>query len=241
MDWLPTVSMRYQLRSLVVLLVVVASLGVTAAAVPVTPGIGQPTDTSGAVSVDEGRLTSPDELVDRSITVIRAADDTPPFLAPLLGYSRSDDSDPMDHETRRAIYETVVSTPGIHLAGVADSIGVPASTVTYHSRVLDDAGVLDVRRMRGRTRLYPMSLTAAPPALDAALAEASTAAVLLAVRRLEPASVRTLAADLDRAASTVSHHLGRLAADDLVVRERDGEAVMTALAQDVRETLAERN
>lgn len=236
--------MRYPLRSLVVLAVVVASLGLTTPAVTATPGAVQSADAS--VSTPDVRLTAPvsdgsgvtDELTDRTIEAVHTVDE-PPVLAPLLAYSRSDDSDPMDHETRRAIYERVVSTPGIHLAGVADSIGVPASTVTHHSRVLDEEGVLDINRMRGRTRLFPVSLTAESPALDAALAEPSTATVLLAVRRLEPVSVRTLAADLDRAPSTVSHHLGRLAADDLVVRERDGEAVLTSLAPDVSETLAE--
>jgi DNA-binding transcriptional ArsR family regulator len=39
----------------------------------------------------------------------------------------------------------------------------------------------------------------------------------------------------------VSHHLRRLAADDLVERERDGEAVVTTLATEVRETLTARN
>ncbi|WP_255196885.1 winged helix-turn-helix transcriptional regulator [Halorarius litoreus] len=230
---------------LLVVVVVVALLGTTATAVTATTGIAPSTDSSVATSDHGGQFpTSADSvadlLVDRTVETAEAVDD-PRVLVALLGYSRVEDSDPMDHETRRAIYETVVSTPGIHLAGVADRIGVPASTVTYHSRVLHDEGLLDVRRMRGRTRLYPVSLAAESAALDAALAETSTAAVLLAVKRLEPASVRTLADELDRAASTVSHHLGRLADDDLVVRERDGEAVVTSLAPTVRETLAARN
>lgn len=238
--------MRYPLRSLVVLVVVVASLGLTATALPTTHGTVQSTDASVA---DHGlRGPSPagvlpdssGEVVERTVDVVERID-APRVLAPLLGYRRSDEADPMDHETRREIFETVVSTPGIHLAGVADSIDVPASTVTYHSRVLDAEGLVDVHRMRGRTRLFPVSLTDTPAALDAALAEPSTAAVLLAVHRHEPASVSTLAATLDRATSTVSHHLRRLATDGLVVRERDGEAVVTSLAPDVRETLAERN
>lgn len=238
--------MRYPLRSVVVLVVVVASLGLTVTALPTTNGAVQSTDASVAnhglqgQSAAGGLPDTSDEVVDGAVEAIERVDD-PVVIAPVLGYSRSDGVDPMDHETRREIYETVVSTPGIHLAGVADSIGVPASTVTYHSRVLDAEGLVDVHRMRGRTRLFPVSLTDTPPALDAALAEPSTAAVLLAVRRHEPASVSTLAASLDRATSTVSHHLRRLATDDLVVRERDGEAVVSSLAPEVRETLAERN
>lgn len=241
--------MRYLLRSLVVLSVVLASIGVTATAVPAMPRSVQSTDAADSVSTPDDWLTIQssdvaefsDELVDWPVSVVHAGDDVPPILAPLLGYSRSDGSDPLDHETRRAIYETVVSTPAIHLAGIADSIDVPVSTVTYHSRVLDAEGLLDIHRMRGRTRLYPVSIAASSPVLDAALAEESTAAVLLAVRRLEPASVRTLAGELDRASSTVSHHLGRLEDDGLVTRERDGEAVVTSLVPAVRETLTERN
>lgn len=240
--------MTFQRRTVAVLVVLVAALGMATTAGAATSGTAQSTETPatnaaplpGLTAHASGELGVADELVDRTVATVETAEE-PPLLAPLLAYSRSDDSDPMAHETRQAIYDAVVSTPGIHLAGVAERIDVPASTVTYHSRVLDEEGLLDVHRMRGRTRLFPVSLTAGPPALDAALAEASTAAVLLAVRRCEPASVRTLADELDRAASTVSHHLRRLAADDLVERERDGEAVVTTLATEVRETLTARN
>lgn len=73
--------------------------------------------------------------------------------------------------------------------------------------------------------------------LAAALEDDSAATVLDAVARLEPASVSKLANDVDRAPSTVSHHLSRLESADLVDRTRNGQSVETRLAPDVRSIL----
>jgi DNA-binding transcriptional ArsR family regulator len=60
----------------------------------------------------------------------------------------------------------------------------------------------------------------------------SVAGLLDALADLGTAHVGLLAEELDRDPSTVSHHLQRLADDELVVRERDGRAVVNRLADD---------
>jgi DNA-binding MarR family transcriptional regulator len=61
--------------------------------------------------------------------------------------------------------------------------------------------------------------------------------VLAAIERHEPASLSGLADAVDRAPSTMSHHLDRLEADGLVVRERDGDALRVRLQPSVRSEL----
>jgi DNA-binding transcriptional ArsR family regulator len=61
----------------------------------------------------------------------------------------------------------------------------------------------------------------------------ATANVIAALSRLGPVSVSDLADNLDRDPSTVTHHLQRLADNDIVVRERDGRTVMNRLSSDI--------
>ena len=151
-------------------------------------------------------------------------------------YSRHDDSDPLEHDVRAAVHEAVVERPGLHLSGLAETTDVPLSTVRHHVRVLERERLLAGVKLRGKRRFFPMDTD--DHELTAALTDEATATVLAAVARNEPASVTTLALDLDRDASTVSHHLSRLTEDGLVERERDGRQVLTRLSPRVRAALA---
>lgn len=151
----------------------------------------------------------------------------PPALAPVLGYSRHDDSDPLAHETRRAIYEVVGDAPGTYAAAVADEVGEPDSTVRYHLRVLEGESLVQSEVIRGRRRVFRSDVE--DPRLAAATADGPTASVLDAVGREGPTSVSTLSDVLDRAPSTVSYHVSRLSEAGLVTRERDGRQVLVSL------------
>ena len=73
--------------------------------------------------------------------------------------------------------------------------------------------------------------------LAAALDDEGTAEVLHALARLGASHGGRLADELDRDASTVSHHLSRLEDAGLVEREREGRAVVNRLAPEVRAML----
>ena len=154
-----------------------------------------------------------------------------------LGYSRYDDSDPLAHETRARIHESVREEPGVHLSAVAGATDAPLSTVRHHLDVLADEGLVYDADLRGRRRYFPAAET--DPALQAALADEATAAVVEALDRLGPASVGDLAEAVDRDRSTLSHHLDRLEDDGVVERERDGRAVVNRLSPAARTTLSE--
>ena len=152
-------------------------------------------------------------------------------------YSRHDDSDPLEHDVRAAVHEAVEDQPGLHLSALSERVEVPLSTVRHHVRVLERERLLAGVKLRGKRRLFPAGSDGRR--LVAALADGPTAAVLDALVRHEPASVSTLARELDRDASTISHHLSRLAEDGLVERERDGRQVLTRLSPEVRTALVE--
>lgn len=158
---------------------------------------------------------------------------------PLLvaGYSRHDDSDPLENDRRRTVFRMITETPGVSVSEVADRADVSRSTVRYHGRVLEAAGLVFGERIRGKRRYFPAGDEM--PELSAAMADEAVAATLFAVASRGPASVTDLADALGRAASTVSHHLSRLDDAGLVERERDGGTVLTSLTPEVRTALAD--
>lgn len=156
------------------------------------------------------------------------------MLAPFR-YSRYDDSDPLEHDARSDVYDVVNDTPGAYLSEVADEADLPLSTARHHIRVLEREEIVSGAKVRGKRRFYPAYTQGIE--LAAALSDEATAAVIGAVARFGTASVSDIANELGRDPSTVSHHLKRLAEDDIVVRERDGRAVMNRLSAEARTAL----
>lgn len=167
-----------------------------------------------------------DQLSDRGGSVV------PPLWAVLLRYSRYDDSDPLDNEVRSQIYAIIEQSPGTYISAVSERVDASRSTVRYHVRILEDEGLIVGDAVRGKHRFSPAG--SGDPALAAAMNDEATARVLDSIARLEPAAVSALAEDTDRAPGTISYHLNRLADDELIERERVGNAVVTRLADGIR-------
>jgi predicted transcriptional regulator len=151
-------------------------------------------------------------------------------------YSRYDDSDPLEHEARSEVFEIVKATPGAYLSEVAERADLPLSTARHHVRVLEREDLLSGAKVRGKRRFYPADTNGVE--LAAAMNDDATASVLDAIARLGAASVSDLADEIGRDPSTISHHLQRLEEDGIIVRERDGRAVMNKLAPEARTALA---
>jgi DNA-binding transcriptional ArsR family regulator len=156
------------------------------------------------------------------------------MLAPFR-YSRYDDSDPLELETRRAVYDAVRERPGEPITAVSDRADVNLSTARHHVRVLRDEGLVATARVRNCERFYPAGTDDLE--LAAAMADESTADILDAMVRHEPASVSAIAEDVDRSPSTVTHHLQKLEDDGIVIRERAGRSVENRLSEAARAAL----
>ena len=159
------------------------------------------------------------------------------LLPALFGYSRHDGSDPLENETRAEIYDLVRESPGTYHAQLAEETGVAVETVRYHSRILAEEGLVEARKLRGRRRLFPVTMDDDDPELAAAIADSAASDVLSAIERREPTTLSALAEAVDCAPSTVSYHLDRLEDDGLVTRERDGGAVRVRLRRSTRSAL----
>ena len=138
---------------------------------------------------------------------------------------------------RERLYHLVAETPGESIAGLTRASDVERSTVRYHVRVLERAGLVESRSLLGHHRVYPAATDDDAAVVAAALATRSTERVVRAVERLEPVGVTDLGAELDLATSTVSHHVDRLTDAGLLTRHRDGRTVAVRLASGVRENL----
>jgi len=161
-------------------------------------------------------------------------DQVRPFVLPLR-YSRYDDSDPLEHEAREVVYEVVLERPGSYLSEVSERASLPLSTTRHHMKVLEREELVSGAKLRGKRRFYPAYAEGIE--LAAALNDDSTASIIDALTRLGAASVSDLADDLGRDPSTISHHLQRLAEDEIITRERQGRAVMNTLSGEARTAL----
>lgn len=205
-------------------------LGGVAALVAVRQGLFSTTGTGLAANASALAATVMPALASRSSALDRLV-----RMLTAFRYSRYDDSDPLEHDARADVFEVVEETPGAYLSEVAKQADLPLSTARHHVRVLEREELLTGAKVRGKRRFYPAYT--GDIELAAALNDESTAVVLDALSRLGGASVSELADELGRDPSTVTHHLQRLAEDDIVVREREGRAVINRLSAEARTAL----
>lgn len=161
---------------------------------------------------------------------------SPVVLLPPVAYSRWDDSDPLANDVRASIFDAVQSSPGDSATTVATVVGVAPSTVRYHVDVLVYEDLLRTAKALGERRLYPASTE--HTGVVAALSSGATAPIVETVRAEGPLTVSALAETVGRAPSTVSHHVSRLEAVDVVDRERVGESVEVSLTDAASAVLA---
>lgn len=206
----------------------------TNAAVQSPPGSAADAVTAPSDAVRDAHAVLTDVQDSRLVSPVTAS---PLTLVPPVAYSRYDSSDPLAHDTRQAIYETVTDSPGTHLSAIAAVTDVPTSTVRYHVRILAYEDVVETDRTRGKRRVFPAQ--SEREAVAAALSDDSTAPLLHALRRAEPVGVSGLAERVGLAASTVSYHLSRLEDADLVERDRDGMTVSVTLTAAARQAIPE--
>ena len=158
------------------------------------------------------------------------------YVAAVFRYSRYDDSDPLAHADRRALFERIGAQPGVYLTELDGTSDRSLSTIRHHVRVLEAERLITTEKVRGKRRCFPVG--SGNVALEAALAEPASRQVLETLHALDVAHNKQLATELDRHPSTVAHHLSRLEADGLIQRERDGRLVVNRLDPAVARKLA---
>lgn len=190
---------------------------------------------SGTVVADAGLQQS---AADLQIDIDAAVESATGESLVLLGaFSKSGERSEDVHPVRANIDDVVHRLPGLHFAAVVRHVDSPEGTVRYHARVLESEGHVQTERIWGTLRLFPLATDPDDFELFAAARDDARSRVLRSIGNTEPATVSSLADSLDRAPSTVSHHLDRLEAAELIVRERSGQSVHVSLDPAVRDRL----
>ncbi|MFB6096526.1 MAG: winged helix-turn-helix transcriptional regulator [Haloferacaceae archaeon] len=129
--------------------------------------------------------------------------------------------------SRRAIYQRIADTPGVHFRALLAELDYAQGTLQYHLRWLADAGLVEVSDDGKYTRYYPAAeFDAADQAVMNALRRQYSRRILAHLLADGPLSTSDLSDRLEKAPSTVSWHLSNLAEADLVTKERDGRRVV---------------
>lgn len=196
-------------------------------------------EAGGAVDVDLSGLSASEAGAVEIHLDERVVDDLQQWSRPgwllFVGYSRYDSSCPLENSVRRKIHETIEESPGIYQVELATATQIPRSTIRYHVRILEEEKLITGEKVRGKQRYFPRGSDNVE--LQGALRDETGRSVLVAIDRLEPVTVTDLAEELDRAPSTISYHLTRLADAELIEQERDDGAVRNRLVERTRRGL----
>jgi predicted transcriptional regulator len=130
-------------------------------------------------------------------------------------------------ESRRAIYQEIADSPGIHFRALLDALSYAQGTLQYHLRQLADEDLIDVSDDGKYTRYYPAAdFDEAEQTMMNALRREYSRRILAHLLADGPLSTTDLSDRLDKAQSTTSWQLSKLADADLVAKERDGRSVV---------------
>lgn len=130
-------------------------------------------------------------------------------------------------ESRRAIYQEIADSPGIHFRALLDTLSYAQGTLQYHLRKLTDENLVEVSDDGKYTRYYPAAdFDEAEQTVMNALRREYSRRILAHLLADGPLSTTDLSERLDKAQSTISWHLSKLADADLVAKERDGRSVV---------------
>jgi predicted transcriptional regulator len=139
--------------------------------------------------------------------------------------------------SRRAIYQRIVDSPGVHFRALLDDLDYAQGTLQYHLRWLTDEGLVDTSEDGKYTRYYPAeAFDEADRAVMNALRREYSRRVLAHLVADGPLSTGELSERIGKANSTVSWHLSNLAEADLVTKERDGRRVLYRVTDPERVT-----
>lgn len=140
-------------------------------------------------------------------------------------FSRIESPRLLDHPVRRSIVDVVEAQPGIHYQAILRTVGGGKGAVEHHLGKLVAAGLLRRHRGPGYTCYFPAGTDRRVAAAAGVLKADGARRVLAAASGRPGASSVDLAQATGLDASTVSHHVHRLAAAGLVRTTREGRTL----------------
>ncbi len=133
--------------------------------------------------------------------------------------------DVLEHPNRRELATAIREGEGVSTPQAADRVDLSLSTVRYHLRRLEEAGVVCSREAGGTLYWFPAGQAQATLDKQAVLSIGRTRDVFEAIREAPGTGLRQLAERLDAYPSLVHPVVDRLVEAGLVERERHGRTV----------------
>jgi predicted transcriptional regulator len=129
--------------------------------------------------------------------------------------------------SRRALYQRIADSPGIHFRALLEDTEYAQGTVQYHLRWLADEDLVEVADDGQYTRYYPAAeFDETDKELLNALRRTHSRRILAHLLEDGPLSTTELSDRLEKAKSTVSWHLSELEEAGLISKERAGRSVV---------------
>lgn len=133
--------------------------------------------------------------------------------------------DPLELAIRRRLYALVKAYPGIHVREAARQLDTSMALVEYHLALLKEHGLVTVQKDDRYARLYPTDVPA-PGAGErervGLLRQRLPLRITLTLLDNGPVKHKDLAEALGLGKSTLSFHLRKLEAADLIRRDPEG-------------------
>ena len=133
-------------------------------------------------------------------------------------------TDKPELQTRKAIYEAIVRSPGIHLREIERSTNLPLGVVRYHVDRLQKEDLIFVQEDLYYKRFFPRGkIPNVPTETFAVLHQESLRRIVLQLLETPGATHTALKEALGLPASTLSTYLSILVDKNVVRRERKGK------------------
>ncbi len=145
----------------------------------------------------------------------------------------------LEHPGRAAIYDAIVSNPGIDLAAISQLVLMNRQTLRYHLDLLESHHRIAVVRERGTARYFENSGRYGAVEQRVFLhLRSPTAHAILALIRSEPGITQSaIAARIGYSAPTVRWHIHRLLDDEIVTAQHVGRTTRYHLTADGSSTM----
>ena len=127
-------------------------------------------------------------------------------------------------ETRKTVYDTVVSHPGVHLREIERLTNLPLGVVRYHLDRLQREGLIFPEEDRYFKRFFPKGrIPNVPTETFAALRQETLRRIVLYLLTNPNSAHSSMMSAMDMPASTLSTYLSILLEKNVVKRERRGK------------------
>ncbi len=145
----------------------------------------------------------------------------------------------LEHPGRAAIYNAIVSNPGIDLAAISQMVVMNRQTLRYHLDLLESLHKITVMRERGTTRYFENSgrYGAIEQRVLLHLRSPMACAILALIRSNPGITQSVIAAQVACSAPTVRWHIHRLLDDGIVTAEHVGRNTRYHLTDEGRVTM----